>query len=261
MIPYFAFHTIQLGPLTLQVWGFFAALGVIVASWFAIREAKKRGLDVAAYEKLVFRIVVASFVGARLGHVLFYEPMTYLAEPLEILKVWHGGYSSFGGFAGAAIAFFLSTKKTWLTQADPLVKALPLGLGCGRIGCFLIHDHPGTMAHGFGQWFAVNYPDGPRYDLGLLLGVLDALIFGLFLIMMRKPRPDGFYFALFMTVYGPTRFLLDFLRVVDSRYLGLTPAQFGSLALTAAGLYLFSVLFRQGGRSWKKSSAPASIVT
>ena len=241
MIPYFVWKTIQLGPVTIQVWGLFAAVGVVAAVWFALREAKRRGLDAARFERLVLWMIVWAFLGARLLHVLAYEPTFYAAQPWEIPKIWHGGLSSFGGFLGAAVSFFWQMRRhplPLLKTADVLTIATPLGLGCGRIGCFLIHDHPGTLAHGAGKWFAVAYPDGPRYDLGLLLGVFDFLLFGFFLFLSRKPRTDGFYLGLFMLIYAPARFLLDFLRAVDVRYAGLTPAQYGCVALFAAGWYL-----------------------
>ncbi len=240
MIPYFAWNVVQLGPLTLRVWGFFAALGVILGGAFALREAKRRGLDPLKSETLILWTIVWAFVGSRLGHALFYEPAYYAAHPLEIFAVWKGGLSSFGGFAGAALSFFWQIKRDGLPllkTADVLTTALPLGLGCGRIGCFLIHDHPGTLAYAF-KWLAVKYPDGPRYDLGMLLGIFDFMLFGIFLLLLRKPRKDGFYFALFMIVYGPVRFLLDFLRVIDARYYGLTPAQYGSALLFFAGLFV-----------------------
>lgn len=246
MIPYFEWRFIPLGPVTLQVWGLFAALGVVLGSWFAMREARRRGLDARAFERLTFWIVAWVFLGARLVHVFAYEPSFYLAHPLEIFKIWHGGWSSFGGFLGAAASFFWQMRKLRLPlfkTADALTLAAPLGLGCGRIGCFLIHDHPGTLAYGVGKWLAVKYPDGPRYDLGLLLGVFDWLLFGAFLLLARKPRRDGFYFALFMLVYGPVRFLLDFLRAADARYLGLTPAQYGSVALFLCGFWLMKRLY------------------
>ncbi len=241
MIPYVEWRTFVLGPLHLQVWGLWAAVGVVAGALFAIRQAQLRALDSGAFESLLFRIVIAAFIGARLFHVLFYEPAYYLVHPFEAIEVWKGGLSSFGGFAGAAAAFFLSVRGLRLPlfkTADALVTALPLALGCGRVGCFLIHDHPGTLAYGAGKWLAVAYPDGPRYDLGMLLGVFDFLLFGVFLLLLRRPRQEGFYFALLMLVYGPIRFLLDFLRVIDVRYVGLTPGQYGSIALCIAGMLL-----------------------
>ncbi len=249
MIPYFEWSVVPLGSLTFRVWGFFAALGVVSASWYALREARRQGLDAARLETTVLWMIAWAFLGARVIHITAYEPSFYLAHPFEALKVWHGGLSSFGGFLGAAISFFWQRRAEefpLMKTADVLVRALPLGLGCGRIGCFLIHDHPGTLAHGAGKWFAVAYPDGARYDLGLLLGALDFLLFGIFFALARKSRQEGYYFVLFMLVYGPARFALDFLRSADARYFGLTPGQYGSLALFFLGWYL-ATRIRTGG--------------
>ena len=248
MIPYFEWKTIVIGPLTFQVWGLFAAIGVVAGFAFARREAKKRGLDLEAFEKLAFGAIIWAFIGARLLHVVAYEPAYYLAHPFDVFAVWKGGLSSFGGFLGAASAFFLEMRKKrlpLLKTADAMVMALPLGMGCGRIGCFLIHDHPGTLAHGAGKWLAINAPDGARYDLGMLLGIADFLILGGFLWLSRTLRKDGVYFALFMAVYGPTRFGLDFLRTADVRYFGLTPGQYGAIMLTILGSNLFLHLQRR----------------
>ena len=241
MIPYFQWTTINLGPVVIHVWGIFAALGVILGFWYASRVARRSGLDLARFERAAFWIVVWAFVGARLFE-LAYDPRIYLADPWEILRVWHGGLSSFGGFIGATLAFLWFVRRGTLPlwkSADALVRALPLALGCGRIGCFLIHDHPGTLAHSALQWLAVRYPDGSRYDLGMLLGIFDFLVFGFFVLLAKKRQlPDGSYLVLFMLIYGPVRFLLDFLRVVDARYYGLTPAQYGTIILFSGGIYL-----------------------
>lgn len=247
MIPYFEWRTIPIGHVVLQVWGLFAAVGVILGAWFGASLAKKRGLEAAKFDGMAFWTIVAAFIGARLFHVFFYEPAYYFAHPLEIVSVWKGGLSSFGGFIGGGLAAAWKIQKhklPFLKTADIAIPAMTLGLGCGRIGCFLIHDHPGTLAHGLGRWLAVDYQGGPRYDLGLLLCLFDFLFFATFLILMRKPRKDGFYLALFMVVYGPVRFLLDFLRVLDTRYFGLTPAQYGSIGLFICGLLLFGRLYR-----------------
>jgi len=241
MIPYVAWKTIALGPLTLQVWGLFAAIGIVAATLWGVREAKRRGLDHAKIESLAFWTIAAAFLGARAFHVLFYEPGYYFAHPAEILSVWKGGLSSFGGFFGAAAVAAWRIRKVglpFLQTADIAVPAAVLGLGCGRIGCFLIHDHPGTLAHGAGTWLAVNYPDGPRYDLGLMLGVLDFTLFVAMLLLMRKPRPQGWTLVVFLLAYAPVRFALDFLRAVDVRYAGLTPGQYGSILLFIIGLFM-----------------------
>lgn len=240
MIPYFTWMMFRLGPVAIRVWGFFAALGLVFGAWYAVRLAKRTGFDRERFETLVFWIVVSAFVGARLFMVV-YEPAFYFDNPLEIFRVWHGGLSSFGGFIGATACFLWFAWRRYLPvweTADILIRALPLGLGFGRVGCFLIHDHLGAVAGRWWSFLAVSYYGGPRYDLGLLLSLLDFAIFGLFVWMGRRQRPPGAYVAVFTLIYAPIRFLLDSLRVSDLRYFGLTPAQYGCLALLAVGVWI-----------------------
>lgn len=259
MVPYFYYPAINLGFITINTWGLFAALGFGLAIFIAWRQARCRGQDTNVILDLSFWIVIAVIIGARLGHVFFYDWGFYRANPTEIWKIWHGGLSSFGGFAGAAAVglFYLWKRRLdLLDYSDIFIFALPAGLACGRIGCFLIHDHPGTLTNFI---FGVKYPDGVRHDLGLYLGIFDIILFGLFLFVEAKSRttprqaqwvrdklpPKGFYVMAFALTYGVARFFLDFLRAydllgADARYGGLTPAQYGSILLFVLGLTLLA---------------------
>jgi phosphatidylglycerol:prolipoprotein diacylglycerol transferase len=106
-------------------------------------------------------------------------------------------------------------------------------LAVGRLGCALQHDHPGVSST---HWLAVRFPDGPRFDLGLLEFLYVSVVAGLFAWLDRRPRPDGFYIGLFFAVYGPVRFAMDVLRVGEARYAGWTPGQYLSILATFAGV-------------------------
>ncbi|MBU1126608.1 MAG: prolipoprotein diacylglyceryl transferase [Patescibacteria group bacterium] len=240
MIPYFSWTTIQIGPLTVYVWGIFVALGFIFAAWVAARRAKQLGLEPRVIYDLTFWMIIAGFVGGRLGYVLFYDPETFIYDPVQIFQVWDGGSSVFGGFILATLVgiWFLKKKKVnVLAYADTAVFGLPFGLWIGRLGCFLIHDHPGTVTKFF---LGVYYPDGViRHDHGLYLSLTGLFIALVFLWISRKDRIAGTYIALFTVLYGFVRFFLDFTRVADVRYLGLTPAQYFSIIMFGLGIYLF----------------------
>jgi phosphatidylglycerol:prolipoprotein diacylglycerol transferase len=239
MIPYVEFHVIPIGPLRIQVWGLFVALGILAALVIGRRAARRRGLDAAEFTDMAAWIVVFALIGGRLFHAFAYDPAPFLADPWKIFRVWEGGMSSYGGFIGAAIAAAVFVRRRhipFLPYADAAAYALPCGYGIGRIGCFLIHDHPGTLSDSV---LAVRYPGGDRLDHGLLLSILGLSAFALFFFLERKGR-RGAFLPLFMVLYGAARFFLDFYRAwdlpgADARYWSLTPAQYGSAAACIAG--------------------------
>jgi phosphatidylglycerol:prolipoprotein diacylglycerol transferase len=138
-------------------------------------------------------IFIASFIGARLLHVLFYDDGSFASAPLSILDPRVPGFSMFGGFIGAAVAsfaFFYRHKLNWIAYADTLIWGLPWGCGVGRLGCFFIHDHPGTLTHSV---LGVRYPNGEvRHDHGLYLSLIGFVTGLWFLWMNRKQRAPGF---------------------------------------------------------------------
>jgi phosphatidylglycerol:prolipoprotein diacylglycerol transferase len=190
MVPYFPFSSIPVGIFTVQVWGLMVSLGMIFGLLFARYLVKKQELNVDILLDLALWAIVGGFAGARFFHVVFYNFSFYRSNLLEIIAFWHGGMSSLGGFVGAAVTvvlFFWKKKldfKVFLSYLDIGALGLWLGWGVGRIGCFLIHDHPGTLSHFF---LAVKYPGGARHDLGLYDSLLGFSIFFLFFFCI-KPK-------------------------------------------------------------------------
>lgn len=244
MIPYIEFTQFSLGPLTIHVWGIFVALGFLLGTWACARFAKEQGLQAKIFWDALAWIIIGSLLVGRIFHVFFYEPEFYLAHPGSIFAIWEGGMSIMGGFVGALFfgVWYLYARKVdiWKYVAVGIF-GLPLGLFVGRIGCFLIHDHPGTPTHFF---LGVLYPDGVvRHDHGLYLS-LNGLVLFLFFLWMRKQKinPEA-YPIVFLLWYGTVRFFLDFFRategaIVDERYLSLTPAQYASIGMVLLGLFL-----------------------
>jgi len=239
MIPYIESHTFTLLGITFQTWGVFVALGFALGIYLAWRRAKEKNLNPKVILDLAFWIFVGAFIGARLFHVLFYDPTYYLSHPWDAIDPRAPGFSMFGGFIGAAVAFFPYMKKHALdtiAYADTIIWGIPWGCGVGRIGCFLIHDHPGTLTDFV---LGAEYADGSvRHDLGLYLSLIGFATGGLFLWLNRKERRPGFWFGTYMMIEGIVRFGLDFLRVADATYLGLTPTQYLAVPLFLAGLLL-----------------------
>jgi phosphatidylglycerol:prolipoprotein diacylglycerol transferase len=147
-----------------------------------------------------------------------------------------------GGLAGAVLTAAIWFRRRGL-RFGPFADAYALGLapgwGIARLGCFSVHDHPGLRSD---AWLAVDFPGGPRHDLGLYEAILLFGLAALLFALRRRQRLHGLLLPVLAVSYGAGRFLLDFLRArpgevayADGRQLGLTFAQWFALGLVAWG--------------------------
>ena len=95
------------GPPTIRWYGLMFAIGFYVGYEIVSRIFKHEGAPERWLGSLFIYVVVATILGARLGHVFFYEWDAYRQNPVEILKIWEGGLASHGGTAGIMIAVVL----------------------------------------------------------------------------------------------------------------------------------------------------------
>jgi len=240
VIPYLEQPSVQVGDYTLHAFQVMVCIAVVVGYEIVVRRAPKLGLDPDTTASLVAWVILWGFVGSHVFDALAYYPERVARDPWELLRVW-GSMSSFGGILGGLAAAFVLARRRGMSSdellrlVDGIGFAFPFAWIFGRGGCALAHDHLGVESS---HWLAVRFPEGPRFDLGLLELLCTIPIAGLFLALDRRPRPPGFFVGLFLTLYGPIRFALDTLRTGDARYLGWTPAQYLSVLAAAGGVAL-----------------------
>jgi phosphatidylglycerol---prolipoprotein diacylglyceryl transferase len=123
---------------SLKAYGLFVAMGFIAGLAFALREARQQGLEAQPILDLAFYIILSAIIGSRLFYVLTTWE-SYRHNLLDILKVWQGGLTFFGGFILSFAAGVVYMKRhqmaVWKTF-DLFAPALALGDFFGRIGCF-----------------------------------------------------------------------------------------------------------------------------
>lgn len=127
----------HLGPLLLRWYGILFALGFIIGSFVLTHIYKKEGVRPYWVDVITFYMVVGTVLGARLGHVFFYDWDSYKDKPWEILKIWHGGLASHGATIGILLALYIFSRRNkfdYLWVLDRIVIVVAIGGACIRLG-------------------------------------------------------------------------------------------------------------------------------
>jgi phosphatidylglycerol:prolipoprotein diacylglycerol transferase len=168
---------------------------------------------------LIFYGVLGVILGGRVGYMLFYGFDNLLANPLNLFKVWQGGMSFHGGLLGVILAGFYFArrqKRSFLAVTDFVAPAIPLGLGCGRIGNFINAELPGRVTE---LPWALVYPGEMvgRHPSSLYQAFLEGpLLFIVIWIFAGRFKKTGAVSGGFLIAYGLFRFVSEFFRMPDS---------------------------------------------
>ncbi len=133
----------SIGGLTPRWYGLLFASGFFFGQLIMTRIFRAERKPEADLDAMMLYMIASTVIGARLGHCLFYQPDYYLANPIEILKVWEGGLASHGATVGILFGIWLYSRsrrasgQTYLWVLDRIVIVVALG-GCMiRLGNFV----------------------------------------------------------------------------------------------------------------------------
>lgn len=240
---------ISIGPLAIRWYALSYIVGFILFTILGRRRIAQ-GNSVFTKEMLDDFLtwgILGVILGGRIGYVLFYKFSDYLANPLDIFKVWEGGMSFHGGFLGVVVTMWLFGRKhniSILKLMDTVAPLVPLGLASGRIGNFINGELWGRVTE-LNAFWAMGFPQAryedaeaaahnplwaewlqqygmlPRHPSQFYQFALEGIcLFVIVWIFSKKPRPAGQTAALFLGGYGLFRFIAEFARQPDD-YLGL----------------------------------------
>jgi phosphatidylglycerol---prolipoprotein diacylglyceryl transferase len=212
---------IEFGPFRLSWYGLMYVFGFAASYFLVLYQLKRKdfGLSKPDVENLYFYLILGLVIGARLGYVLFYDLKMYLADPLEIIRIDHGGMSFHGGLIGVVIVgvlFSRENKKSFWKIADLIIVTAPIGLAFGRIGNFINGELYGRVTRV--PWGMI-FPRGgtlPRHPSQLYECALEGgLLFMILWLLKDRKLPDGSLLAFFLFLYGSFRFFVEFFREPD----------------------------------------------
>ncbi|HLI53149.1 MAG TPA: prolipoprotein diacylglyceryl transferase family protein [Acidimicrobiales bacterium] len=257
----------HLGPLQLHTYG----LGLAITFWFAYRYLDRRlrahGYPSEWLGPVTVRVIVAAIVGARVVHVLAHLSV-YLAHPVQILEVWQGGLSSFGGLAlGLTTGFYLAHKRLPQVRLAVLADLVaPVLLASWAVGRLL---GPQLMVRGGGhpthQWFGLYYAGevGKRLPVPLFQA---AITFVVLLVVWRVERaaaaaggPVGIVASVALGLWGAGRFTEEHLWLATGGpgHGGALAVEIAGIALAAVGLGTAAWLFVRHRRTRREVAAAA----
>ena len=245
----------RIGNFAVRWYGLLFASGFVIGYYILRKVFKNEGLGDATLDRLTVYVAVGTVIGARLGHCLFYEPDYYLANPVEILKVWHGGLASHGAAIGILLALWLfvrKEKKPFIWAIDRVVIVVALAGALIRLGNLMnseIYGVETTLPWGF--VFLRNGENAPKHPTQ----IYEALAYLLtFVILLRiywknlgKQKP-GLLFGLFLVFVFGFRFLVEYVKedqVAFEAGMKLNMGQLLSIPFIIAGIALLVWAFRK----------------
>ncbi len=206
---------LKIGQLSIVIYGFFIALSFIVGILFAKQAAKRAGADQAKIMDLCFYLLLAAIFGSRLFYIIL-NPGMFLADPLEVIKIWRGGLVFYGGLATALATGLIFLRKVrlpfWKT-ADILAPSAVLShfivrLGCFFAGCCFAKSFDSSWAVSTVRAYSIIPRGAPLQPAQLYSALNSLLIFGILLSVRKYKKFDGQVFWVCVLLYGIARLLL-----------------------------------------------------
>ena len=256
------------GWRTPNLYGLLFVSGIIMG-YFVIRKMfKAEQVEDKVLDTLVTYMVLATIIGARLGHVLFYGPYWdkiangqivergYFSHPGDIVKIWEGGLASHGAAIAILIALFIFTKKvskrSYIWILDRIAAPIAIAATFIRLGNLVNHEMVGYVtdvpwAFEFQYFYneAIgNYDPTPRHPAQLYEAICYFISFGVLLYLywkLKKWQQPGFVFGSFLILIFGSRIICEFFKLGQTARdysLPLNTGQLLSIPLVIAGIYL-----------------------
>jgi phosphatidylglycerol---prolipoprotein diacylglyceryl transferase len=213
-------------------------------------------------DTLTFYMIIAAILGARLGHLLFYDPHLILENPINLIATWKGGMASHGGAIGILIALYFFARKTqvpylWIVDRLVIVSALTGGLI--RLGNLMNSEMIGQPTDVPWAFVFSAVDDIPRHPAQLYEAIYCFILFALLFTLWYRRRADGrngLLTGVFLVVLFTLRFIDEFFKVNQEAFEDRMPLNMGqilSIPFVIAGLVILIQSLRK-----QQDSASAS---
>ncbi|MDD2305320.1 MAG: prolipoprotein diacylglyceryl transferase [Prolixibacteraceae bacterium] len=247
----------SLGPVHVRWYGLLFAVGFLFGYNHGEKMFKHENIDLKWLESLFIYLIVATIIGARLGHVLFYGWDYYSQHPIEILYVWQGGLASHGGVLGIIIAMFIwskyVSKRSILWVLDRVVVPSVFVAALIRLGNLMnseIYGIPTTLP--WGVIFERNHETVAKHPTQIYESLSYLVTFGVMLYMYWKTKAkdyQGLLVGVFFVMVFSARFFIEFIKEVQEPFekgMTLDMGQWLSIPFVLTGIFLIIRALKKG---------------
>lgn len=222
-------YIFSVGHFQVRWYGLLFVSGFIFGYWLFSKFYKREGMPAKLLDPMLYMLLICALVGARLGHVLFYDLDFYLANPGEIFKVWHGGLASHGGAIAILFGVWWYVHKygrkyniDYIWIVDRLAIAIPFAGMAIRLGNLMnseIYGFETTVPWGF---IFVRDGQTAAHHPTQLYEALSYLLIGIIMLVLyykkkesepNKPLYRGFLFGLFLVLLFGARFFIEYFKL------------------------------------------------
>jgi len=245
-IPSPSFNDFHIGPVRVTFYGIFIMTGVVVA-WLVLRNRfVARGGDPEVAERIIIRVVILGFLGARLAYVSTHLSR-FEGEWWKVIAIWEGGLALYGGLTVGAIVMYVYTRKwgaSFPDFLDSVAPAVPLAQALGRFGNYFNQELFGTptdLPWGLEiapQFRPPEYAGFETFHPTFLYESLwnVGLAFFIMWIGKRQPSLRGRLIGVYFLGYGLIRFVMELIRTDTTfRFLGLSRNGWVSIGVMILG--------------------------
>ena len=257
----------SIGPVHIRWYGLMFAVGFLFGLQHGEKMFKHENIDPKWLESLFYYLIVATIVGARLGHVLFYGWDYYSQHPIEILYIWQGGLASHGGVLGIIIAMFIwskqVSKRSILWVLDRVVVPSIFVGALIRLGNLMnseIYGMPTTLP--WGVIFERNHETVAKHPTQIYEALSYLITFGVMLYMYWKTKAkdyQGLLVGVFFVMVFSARFFIEFIKEVQEPFengMSLDMGQWLSIPFVLIGIFLIIRALKKGPIIYQNQATP-----
>ena len=231
-------------------------IGLVFGWYYAKNKLIKDSTQKECFDDYITYLIISIIIGGRLGYVIIYDPIYFISNPVEIIKIWQGGMSFHGALIGIIIGTYLFCKnknENIFSYLDVVAVCSPIGIFLGRISNFINSELYGIETNVPWSVKFIKIDDLNRHPSQIYEAIFEGVVLFIILIMLfsRLRNTPGIISGYFLILYSFFRFVIEFFREPDQQlgylFFNLSMGQIISCIALTCGLII--VYYKNANRT------------